>query len=111
MSMARVTPFKKYPGTVTPLLEWTPSIAPLGIALYSGELFPQWQGDILIGALVNNEVRRVRLSNHGREASDVEGLFGELDERIRDVRVGPEGEVYLLTDSSEGRLLRVVPAK
>ncbi|WP_223827916.1 PQQ-dependent sugar dehydrogenase [Vreelandella titanicae] len=81
---------------------------PSGIALYSGELFPQWQGDILIGALVNNEVRRVRLSNN---ASDVEGLFGELDERIRDVRVGPEGEVYLLTDSSEGRLLRVVPAK
>ena len=62
---------------------------PSGIALYSGELFPQWQGDILIGALVNNEVRRVRLSNHGREASDVEGLFGELDERIRDVRVRP----------------------
>nr|WP_269318627.1 MULTISPECIES: PQQ-dependent sugar dehydrogenase [unclassified Halomonas] len=56
-------------------------------------------------------MRRVRLSNNGREASDVEGLFGELDERIRDVRVGPEGEVYLLTDSSEGRLLRVVPAK
>ncbi|MFS8151372.1 PQQ-dependent sugar dehydrogenase [Halomonas sp. ATBC28] len=81
---------------------------PSGIALYSGELFPQWQGDILIGALVNNEVRRVRLSNN---ASDAEGLFGELDERIRDVRVGPEGEVYLLTDSSEGRLLRVVPAK
>ena len=66
-----------------------PSIAPSGIALYSGELFPQWQGDILIGALVNNEVRRGRLSNHGREASDVEGLFGELDERIRDVRVRP----------------------
>jgi len=96
---------KEYPGTVPPLLEWTPSIAPSGIALYSGELFPQWQGDILIGALVNNEVRRVRLSNNGRETSDVEGLFGELDERIRDVRVGPEGEVHLLTDSSEGRLL------
>lgn len=107
---ARITPFKEYPGTVSPLLEWTPSIAPSGIALYSGELFPQWQGDILIGALVNKEVRRVRLSNNGREASDIEGLFGELGERIRDVRIGPEGEVYLLTDSPEGRLFRVVPS-
>lgn len=108
---ARVTPFKEYPGTVPPLLEWTPSIAPSGVALYSGELFPQWQGDLLIGALVNKEVRRVSLSSNGREASDVEGLFGELDERIRDVRIGPEGEVYLLTDSPKGRLLRVVPAE
>ena len=108
---ARVTPFKEYPGTVPPLLEWTPSIAPSGIAFYSGELFPQWQGDLLIGALVNKEVRRVRLSNDGSEAGDVEGLFGELDERIRDVRVGPEGEIYLLTDSPEGRLLRVLPAQ
>ncbi|WP_261377714.1 PQQ-dependent sugar dehydrogenase [Vreelandella titanicae] len=82
-----------------------------GIALYSGVLFSQWQGDILIGTLVNKEVRRVRLSNDGSEADDVEGLFGELDERIRDVRVGPEGEIYLLTDSPVGRLLRVVPAK
>jgi len=56
-------------------------------------------------------VRRVRLSNDGSEADDVEGLFGELDERIRNVRVGLEGEVYLLTDSAEGRLLRVVPAE
>tara|TARA_R110000850_G_scaffold55760_2_gene131765 strand:+ start:186 stop:446 length:261 start_codon:yes stop_codon:yes gene_type:complete len=85
-------------------------LLPSRITLYSGELFSQWQGDILIGALVNKEVRRVRLSNDGSEADDVEGLFGELDERIRDVRVGPEGEVYLLTDSAEGRLLRVVPA-
>jgi aldose sugar dehydrogenase len=86
-------------------------LLPSGITLYSGELFSQWQGDILIGALVNKEVRRIRLSNDGSEADDVEGLFGELDERIRDVRVGLEGEVYLLTDSAEGRLLRVVPAE
>lgn len=85
-------------------------LLPSGITLYSGELFSQWQGDILIGALVNKEVRRVRLSKDGSEADDVEGLFGVLDERIRDVRVGPEGEAYLLTDSAEGRLLRVVPA-
>ncbi|MFC7366788.1 PQQ-dependent sugar dehydrogenase [Vreelandella zhaodongensis] len=106
---ARVTPFSEYPGTVSPILEWTPSIAPSGMALYNGELFPLWRGDLLIGALVNKEVRRVRLSDDGAHAEDVEGLFGELEERIRDVRIGPEGAVYLLTDSPEGRVLRVLP--
>ncbi|MDN7132854.1 PQQ-dependent sugar dehydrogenase [Halomonas sp. MC140] len=106
---ARVTPFTAYPGTVPPVLEWTPSIAPSGMALYTGELFPEWQGDLLVGALVNQEVRRVRLSDDGSSAEDIEGLFGELEERIRDVRVGPEGAVYLLTDSPQGSVLRVMP--
>ncbi|MGM0544073.1 MAG: PQQ-dependent sugar dehydrogenase [Pseudomonadota bacterium] len=105
---ARITPFEDYPDTQAPRLEWTPSIAPSGMARYTGELFPAWQGDLLVGALVNKEVRRVRLSGDGR-AEDLEGLFGELDARIRDVREGPEGAVYLLTDSPEGRVLRVVP--
>ncbi len=106
---ARVTPFEDYPGTEPPTLEWTPSIAPSGMALYSGELFPEWQGDLLVGALVNKEVRRVRLSDDGSSAKDVEGLFGELEERIRDVCQGPEGAIYLLTDSPQGRLLKVIP--
>jgi glucose/arabinose dehydrogenase len=106
---ARVTPFEDYPGTEPPEFEWTPSIAPSGMALYSGDLFPEWQGDLLVGALVNKEVRRVQLSDDGSRAEDVEGLFGELGERIRDVRVGPEGAIYLLTDSPEGRLLKVIP--
>lgn len=107
---ALVTPFEEYPGTEPPRLEWTPSIAPSGMARYTGELFPQWQGDLLVGALVNQEVRRVRLSSDG-SAEDLGGLFGELEERIRDVRVGSEGAVYLLTDSPEGRVLRVTPAE
>ena len=106
---ARISPFKEYPGTVSPVLEWTPSISPSGMVRYTGEMFPEWQGDLLVGALVNKEVRRVRLSDNGTSAEDVEGLFGELDERIRDVREGPEGAIYLLTDSPEGRLLRVTP--
>ncbi|SER89803.1 Glucose/arabinose dehydrogenase, beta-propeller fold [Vreelandella subterranea] len=106
---ARVTPFEDYPGTEPPALEWTPSIAPSGMALYSGDLFPEWQGDLLVGALVNKEVRRVRLSDDAANAEDVEGLFGELEARIRDVRQGPEGAIYLLTDSPQGRLLRVTP--
>ena len=79
------------------------------MALYTGDLFPEWQGDLLVGALVNQEVRRVRLSGDGSRADDIEGLFGELEERIRDVRVGPEGAVYLLTDSPQGSVLRVMP--
>ncbi|MBP5981728.1 MAG: PQQ-dependent sugar dehydrogenase [Halomonas sp.] len=108
---ARVTPFQEYPGTEPPLLEWTPSIAPSGMTLYTGELFPQWQGDLLVGALVSKEVRRVRLSEDGTHADDAEGLFGELDERIRDVRTGPEGAIYLLIDNPDGRVLRVTPAE
>ncbi|WP_447553583.1 PQQ-dependent sugar dehydrogenase [Vreelandella sp. EE22] len=107
---ARVTPFTDYPGTESPLFEWTPSIAPSGMTRYNGELFPQWQGDLFIGALVDREVRRVTLSPDAHEADDVEGLFGELDERIRDVRTGPEGALYLLTDNPNGRLVRVTPA-
>ena len=105
---ARVSPFEEYPGMLPPALEWTPSIAPSGLALYQGSLFPEWQGDLLVGSLVNREVRRVRLNEEGR-AEELERLFGELDARIRDVRVGPEGAVYLLTDSPEGQLLRVMP--
>ncbi|WP_394425169.1 PQQ-dependent sugar dehydrogenase [Vreelandella stevensii] len=105
---ARVSPFTEYPGMQPPALEWTPSIAPSGMAVYRGELFPEWQGDLLVGALVNREVRRVRWQEDG-SAEDVEGLFGELDARIRDVRVGPEGAVYLLTDSPQGKLVRVTP--
>lgn len=59
------------------------------MALYTGELFPEWQGDLLVGALVNQEVRRVRLSDDGSHADDIEGLFGEREERIGDVRVWP----------------------
>lgn len=108
---ARVTPFETYPGTQPPILEWTPSIAPSGMTRYNGTLFPRWQGDLLIGSLVDREVRRVALSADATQAEDVEGLFDELDERIRDVRTGPEGAVYLLTDNAEGRVLRVMPAQ
>src|SRR5690606_36808846 len=106
-SGAMVSPYSALPGFEDPLLVWTPSIAPAGMVLYDGELFPAWQGHLLVSALAGRAVHRVRLDEHGAE--DVEVLFAELDERIRDVRTGPEGAVYLLTDSAEGRVLRVVP--
>lgn len=104
---ARITPFTTLPGITPPLLEWTPSIAPAGMAWYDAALFPAWRGSFLVAALKERSVRRVPLS--GGTPGPQEVLFTELGERLRDVRVGPEGAVYLLTDSPQGRVLRVVP--
>lgn len=104
---ARVSPFTEYDGMEPPALHWTPSIAPSGMTLYDGDLFPEWRGSLLVGALAARRVHRVVLSNDG--AVDMETLFGELGERIRDVRTGPGGAVFLLTDSPEGRVIRVTP--
>lgn len=104
---ARVTPFTEHEGVEPPLLHWTPSIAPSGMTLYDGDLFPQWRGDLLVGALAARQVHRVSLDNG--QATEAGILFDELDERIRDVRTGPDGAVYLLTDSADGRVLKVTP--
>lgn len=104
---ARISPWDAYPGTEPPLLHWTPSIAPAGMALYRGDAFPQWRGDLLVTALVDRAVRRVRLGADG--PAQQERLFAELDERLRDVRVAPDGTVWLLTDADPGQVLRVVP--
>ncbi len=106
---AHITPYHTYPGTESALLEWTPSIAPSGMALYTGALFPQWQGDLFVGGLASRDVRRVHIDDEGTRATEVERLFGELGERIREVLMGPEGALYLLTDSPDGRVLRVTP--
>ena len=105
---AQVSPFQSQPETVAPLLHWTPSIAPSALAIYDGQLFPDWQGDLFNAALAAKEVRRVRLIDG--ETAEQETLFAELDERIRDVQVGPDGALYLLTDGPQGRLLKVTPA-
>ncbi len=104
-SGAHVSPFTEAEGMAQPLLHWTPSIAPSGMAMYDGALFPEWQGDLFVGALVDQEVRRVDLEQ-GRVVGQ-ESLFTELKERIRDVRAGQDGYLYLLTDSEEGKLVRV----
>ena len=104
---ALVTPYNELPGYLSPQLHWTPSVAPSSLALYSGERFPQWQGDLFVATLAEKSVRRVRLSNDRLAGEDV--LFQELEERIRGVYDGPDGALYLLTDSADGRLLRVVP--
>lgn len=92
------------PDYVEPISYWVPvSIAPAGIAFYTGNRFPQWQGNIFIGALADRALWRVELDGNTEVAR--ERLFGELGERIRDVEQGPDGWIYLLTDS--GKLIRI----
>jgi glucose/arabinose dehydrogenase len=105
---SQISPYTELPGLEQPLTYWVPSIAPSGMALYQGDLFPAWQGNLLISALAGREVRRVVLD--GDTVSAQESLFTELGQRFRDVRSGPDGAVYLLTDSPAGKVLRVVPA-
>jgi glucose/arabinose dehydrogenase len=86
---------------------WTPSIAPSGMTVYTGDLFPAWRGSLLIGALRGAAILRVTLNG---EAFASEERIG-IGARVRDVRQGPDGAVHLLTDESRGRLLRLIPAK
>jgi len=87
---------------------WTPSIAPAGMTLYRGELFPDWQGNIFVAALAAKSVSRLQIEN--RKVVSEQVLFTELKQRIRDVRSGPDGALYLLTDSDNGQLIKVTPA-
>lgn len=106
-SGARVSPFRSRPGMVDPLKVWTPSIAPSGLEVYRGGRFPEWEGDLLVSALVSRDVRRIAVN--GDELSGEEAIFSEIGERQRDVAVAPDGSVYLLTDAADGRVLRVSP--
>jgi glucose/arabinose dehydrogenase len=96
-------------GMEPPVLHWTPSIAPSGMAFYDGDKFPAWKGDLFVGALALTHLRRVRLE--GDKVAEQEVLLPSLDERIRDVRSGPDGFLYLVTDDPRsGRVLRLEPA-
>jgi len=93
-------------GLEQPITYWVPtSIAPSGLCFHDGSMFPQWRGHAFIGALRDQSLWRVGLD--GERVTEREQLFASLRERIRDVRQGPDGALYLLTDSSHGRVLRV----
>ena len=94
-------------GIEPPLLVWVPSIAPSGFALYLGDRFPGWAGDFFVGGLAERSLRRVRI--RGDEVVLQETLLRELRARIREVRAGPDGLLYLLTDDARGLLLRLRP--
>lgn len=107
---AKITPFKTYEGMIGPVHDWVPSIAPSGLVIYRGDMFPDWNGDALIGGLVSRDIRRVDLEN-GKTLNEV-SLLSDLDERVRDVRVDKDGAILVLTDDPEnGKLLRITPKK
>ena len=97
------------PGIEPPLHYWVPSIAPSGMAFYAGDKFPNWRGNILLGALNGGVL--VRLELDGEKIVKEERIMRETIGRIRDVRVGPDGYVYLLTDERRGILARLEPAR
>ena len=112
-SGAFVSPFKARPGLDQPLVQWTPSIAPSGLAFYQGDKFPEWQGDLIIGALAFQQLRRIDLDAQGQVLGQ-EILRTDLNQRIRDVRCGPDGYLYVTTDypatgAITGRVLRIEP--
>jgi glucose/arabinose dehydrogenase len=96
------------PGLEQPVYYWDPSIAPSGMVFYTGDAFPGWRGSILVGALAGKLLSR--LETDGDAVTGEERMLNALNERIRDVRQGPDGFVYLLTDAAQGRVLRLKPA-
>lgn len=96
------------PGMAQPLHYWVPSIAPSGMTFYDGQAFPAWRGDLFVGSLKFRLLARLEIED-GRVTHEERMLAGDFG-RIRDVRQGPDGFLYLLTDESNGRLLRMVPA-
>lgn len=102
-SGAVISPFTEAPGMEQPLKYWVPSIGPSGLAVYQGDEFPEWQGQLLLGSLIDHDVRKLVLENN--QIVSEQRLFEELDQRIRDVRVFDDGAIMLLTDS--GQVLRV----
>lgn len=96
-------------GMAGPIHYWVPSIAPSGMAFYTGDKFPEWQGDLFIGALAMTHIAHLELD--GEEVVNEEQLLADRGWRIRDVRQGPDGYLYFVTDAGNGRLARLVPAE
>lgn len=96
------------PGMEQPVYYWDPVIAPSGMTFYTGDAFPDWKGNILIGSLSPGLLVRLTLKDY--KVVHEARYLGDLRERIREVQQGPDGLLYLLTDSSNGRILRLSPA-
>ena len=105
----------KKAGMAQPVYYWVPSIAPSGMAFYTGDRFPKWKGDVFVGALRTGEIpgtghiERI-LFNEKMEELRRETLLTDWRQRVRDIRQGPDGLLYLLTDEKEGAVIRIEPA-
>ena len=97
------------PGMEQPIYQWTPVIAPGNMTFYTGEMFPEWRGNLLIGGL--RATALVRLELDGSKVTHEERLLKELGQRIRDVVQGPDGAVYVITDEDNGAILKITRAR
>ncbi len=99
----------------SPTVVWWPSIAPSALTFYTGEHFPKWQGNLFVGAMMEGRIpgtghlQRIVFNSRGQEIRR-ESMLTELKHRVRDVRQGPDGYLYVLTDEEDGALLRIEPA-
>ena len=103
-----ITDDRDMEGLAQPIWYWNPSIAVSGMTFYTGDAFPHWQGDLFVAALAGSVIQR--LETDGDRVIGVEPLLEELGARFRDVRTGPDGSIYALTDDFEGAVLRLSPA-
>jgi len=101
-----VAPKSADPAMIPPQRVWTPSIAPSGLAVYTGDRFPQWRGNLFLGGLVSQSLQRLELDETGRIQRESRVPIGA---RTRDARQGPDGYLYVLTDENPGQLLRLAP--
>jgi glucose/arabinose dehydrogenase len=101
-----VAPVESQPGMVDPQIVWTPAIAPSGLTVYDGDVFPAWRGNLFAGGLVSQDIRRIVVDETGNPL-EVEKI--PIGQRVRDVRQGPDGLLYVLTDEDNGQLLRIEP--
>ena len=111
----RISAMPVVEGIEQPLVLWLPSIAPTGLTFYTGDRFPAWKGNLFVGSARRGEVPRTGslervVFNDKLEELRRETLLAELHQRIRDVRQGPDGLLYVLTDEDDGALLRIEPA-
>lgn len=104
-----ITEERERDGLTQPIWYWNPSIAPSGMDFYTGDAFEHWQGDLFVSALAGSKVERLEID--GDRVISVEPLLADMGQRFRDVRTGPDGALYVLTDDFEGSVLRLVPAE
>ncbi|MEL6298148.1 MAG: PQQ-dependent sugar dehydrogenase [Pseudomonadota bacterium] len=95
-------------GLEQPHYYWDPSIAPSGMTFYTGDMFPRWKGDLFVGALKYRQLVRLDLDESGKVVGE-ERLLEDVNARIRHVRQGPDGALYVATDNPRGRILRITP--
>ena len=96
-------------GLEQPVHFWTPSVAFSGMAFYTGDKLPGWKGNVFMGGLSGQQLVRLEMNSQGRVIAE-EKLLRDRCKRIRDVRQGPDGLIYVLTDDANGEILRISPA-